>query len=256
MNKHKAAIAKNFSRYASFYDGYADVQRRAALELAETIGRDGFGRILEVGCGTGNFTSLLRTRHRAASVIAVDISQEMIAVARRKVMSGNVSFLVADAEEMGLASKFDCITSNACFQWFARLKKTLAVYARMLKPGGLIAFSVFGPRTYHELGMALSDVFPGMAIEAGRFAEKEELFNLLPPFFKNVKIREVVYGERCANLGELLKKIKYTGTSGAGLEGATRLGRGALGNIEEAYVRRFGVIRATHQVFFCRGEKP
>lgn len=256
MNKHKRALARNFSRYACFYDGYADAQRRAALDLAEAVGRDGFSNILEVGCGTGNFTSLLRDRHRSASVVAVDISHEMVRVARRKVKFGNVSFLVADAEEMGFRAEFDCLASNACFQWFAQPRDTLAGYARMLKPGGIIAFSVFGPRTYHELGAALSDVFPGTAIEAGRFAAKAELAALLALFFKDVEIREAVYEERCSHLRELLKKIKYTGTGGAGLEGGIRLGPGALKKIEEAYISRFGAIRATHQVFFCRGAKP
>ncbi len=81
----KQTLIKNFSKYAYAYDKYADVQNTAAFELISQIRENGFKSILEIGCGTGNYTAILRQKFKIAKIKAVDISGKMIEIARNKV---------------------------------------------------------------------------------------------------------------------------------------------------------------------------
>ena len=80
---NKEIIARNFSRCAYLYDRYADVQKKAALEILGQIQDYSFSKILEIGCGTGNYTLLLREKFKRASITALDISRKMIEVAQK-----------------------------------------------------------------------------------------------------------------------------------------------------------------------------
>ena len=147
----KKIIAKNFSRYASIYDKYADVQMQAALGLIFLAKEDNLKNILEFGCGTGIYTLLLRDKFKRASIRAVDISDKMIAVAQEKLKLKGIEFNVADAENISFDQKFDLITSNATVQWFEDLGNSLSKFKSMLKNGGIVSFSAFGPSTFFEL---------------------------------------------------------------------------------------------------------
>jgi SAM-dependent methyltransferase len=70
-------------------------------------------RALEIGCGTGTFTRLLA--RRASHVTAIDLSGEMIRVARhRSTGYPNIDYSVGDVLEMDLpVSQFDCIVMIA-----------------------------------------------------------------------------------------------------------------------------------------------
>ena len=160
----KTAIIRNFSRYADIYDKYAHVQKASALRLLEQIKEDNFKKILEVGCGTGNYTSFLREKFRAAEFKAIDISDRMLKVAQEKLKTKNIEFILADAEDVNIKERFDLITSNACFQWFDNLEPTLMKYKKLLNLRGIISFSIFGPHTYKELRTSLGYLFKDAAI--------------------------------------------------------------------------------------------
>jgi malonyl-CoA O-methyltransferase len=249
----KEIIRRNFSRYAYLYDGYADIQRQAAAELAGGIGHNGLRDILELGCGTGNYTAILRDKFKDARIRALDISAEMVVVAGKKLAGKGIAFLVADAENITFRKPFDLITSNACFQWLADLTGALIRYKAMLKSGGSVTFSIFGPRTFCELQESLRQILKGASIEAPNFIAKDSLQVILRDNFKETRIKEVCYGETFKDLKCLLEKIKYSGIRGGGLGVNAHFTRGLLEKIEEAYLKRFGRIEATYEVFFCEG---
>ena len=105
----KKTIVRNFSRYAYIYDKYSDVQRGAAFELLKRIKKGRFNRIMEVGCGTGNYTFLLREKFKKARIKAVDISDKMIEVASDKLQNKGIEFMVRDAENMDLNERLSLI---------------------------------------------------------------------------------------------------------------------------------------------------
>ncbi len=251
----KADIERSFSKSAPYYDRFADVQKKAALGLLSRLDLKKFEHILEIGCGTANFTLLLKERFQAARLTAVDISSKMVDIAQDKMKDTDARFIVADAENIDLDEKFDLITSNACFQWFEDLDRALDRYKDMLQKEGLLSFSIFGPLTYHELSVSLKSLFDGASVSAEYFIDRKSLEKMLSAHLRDVRVDEVVYEEGFPSLSDLLKKIKYTGTNGAGLQGSVFLGPKKLKEVETVYLDRFKRIKATYQVFFCRGQK-
>jgi len=251
----KDAIKRNFSRYAACYDDYSSVQDRAGPELISGLGQHHFRKILDIGCGTGNYTLLLRNRFDSAAIKAVDISGRMIEIAQRKLQDKKIEFLTSDAETADFDDKFDLITSNACFQWFSNLDKALAKYKNMLTQDGTLLFSVFGPLTFRELGESLELLYKkDVSISSGCFPNAEKLAAILEKNFHQVSIKNKISKESYTCLWELLKAIKYTGTRGLGLN-VKGISKGRIGKLERIYKERFKDITATYQVFYCRAKR-
>lgn len=251
---NKDTLVRNFSRYAHLYDGYASIQRRAAHELVKDLPREGIEDILELGCGTGAYTYLLKNIFTDARLTAVDISNEMIEMAKNRLRDGRITFAVYDAEEIIPAGRFDLVTSNAALQWFEDPERAIGAYRDALKKNGVMAFSTFGPATFRELGEILRAVLgEDVEIGSGGFLVKDGLEKILKTSFRSVAVRERVIKERYPSLMGLLRAIKYTGTRGPGLKEDKFAWSGALlGEAEALYRKRFGGIEASYQIFFCR----
>jgi len=216
-------------------------------------------KILEPGCGTGLYTRMLLEAFRGASVFGVDISEAMVRVAKRGIDDPRARFAVADAEEIA-AGSYDLVTSNAVFQWFRSLPRTLGRMASLLPGGGLLTFSFFGPGTYAELDAALrGSALPrgardGERVAAAAFHSREEISDALSAVFPRWDVVERRYHQEFPTLADLLRSIRYTGTGGGRVRESWSPGR--LARVEEAYREREGGIRTTYQVFLCRGMIP
>ena len=257
-------VLRRFSAGAARYEAHAHAQRlsavdllaytRASLEPAPNRGRA--FKILEPGCGTGLYTRMLLDAFRGASVFGVDISEAMVRVAMRGIDDPRARFAVADAEEIATGS-YDLVTSNAAFQWFLSLPRTLARMASLLPGGGLLTFSFFGPQTYAELGAALRASArghggrDGARVAAAAFHSREEISDALSVVFPRWDVVERRYHQEFPTLADLLRSIRYTGTRGGGARESWSPGK--LARVEEAYRERVGGIKATYQVFLCRG---
>jgi len=250
---NKQVVERNFSRFAASYDDYADIQKRVAAELLLQIYRQDFASILEVGCGTGNYSSLLRERFADAQISAFDLSGEMVEYAKEKHGEEGINFFQADAERLNLREKFDLVTSNACLHWVPDLEKVISSSKSLLNKDGMIAFSIFGPLTFKELGESLAAVLKNETIEAKNFPDEEKIEQITRKYFKTMGIKEITLHKEYKSLEELLYRIKLTGTNGSGLAQKSRFSRGLLKQIEAAYLEKFNSIIATYQVFICQG---
>jgi len=257
----KKIIEENFSKHARVYDQHSRVQNLCASTLINQVGTNSFSSILDIGCGTGNYTKLLRDRFPQAKIKAVDISAEMIEVAKEKLGPGEVEFIVADAEGLNLGEEFDLISSNASFQWFQELESDLTRYKQALKRGGLILFSTFGPKTFFQLHSCLEEFLnKPLLISASNFLSKGEIEAILKGIFKEVRVGEEIYNHQFNSLLELLENLRCTGTRGDGLKGEIFWTPRTIASIEEIYKKRFSAsgrrgIVATYQMFFCQGSK-
>ena len=257
------AVVRCFSAGAARYEAHAHAQRLSARDLlAYTVASIGPAlpvSLLEPGCGTGLYTRMLLDSFPDASVFGVDISEAMVRVAKRRIDDPRVRFAVADAEEI-TTGRFDLVTSNAAFQWFLSLPRTLERMASLLSGGGVLTFSFFGPETYAELDAALRAALPrreageGVRVAAAGFHSRDEIAGSLSAAFPRWDVSERRYRQDFETLGDLLRSIRYTGTRGAGARDAWSPGR--LARVEEAYRELHGGIRTTYQVFLCRGAIP
>lgn len=144
---------------APWHDGYMNYTDNARMEelLAPVIAfiepfvaaRD----VLEVACGTGNWTQVLA--RRARSVLATDINESMVAIARSKPYASDaVSFRVDDA--YGMAAIPDGFTASFAADWWSHvpvsmLRPFLELVHSKLVPGSHVVFVGMLPRDHPDL---------------------------------------------------------------------------------------------------------
>jgi SAM-dependent methyltransferase len=116
---------------------------------AQATGRD--ARILEVGCGIGDYTRGL-AQNTAGRVVSLDVAPGLVAHAETA-RPGNVRFLAADVESLPFASgTFDAVVGNAVLHHL-RLDRTVPEMLRVLKPGGRLCFAepnMLNPQVFLE----------------------------------------------------------------------------------------------------------
>lgn len=160
----KKRVAKSFSRAAESYDSVARLQRKAGQYLLGLLpdkllpDKPLASQIIDLGCGTGYFAEQLADKYRDSELTGVDLAQGMLAFARGK-CDAPVTWLCGDAECLPLAdNSVDLIFSNLAFQWCEQLPKLAAEIARVLKPGGTLAFTSLGSKTLDELKQSWAEV--------------------------------------------------------------------------------------------------
>jgi SAM-dependent methyltransferase len=137
-------VAKDFDRLALLdSDGWSHNNNYHNFLLRSV--QEKCGSALEIGCGTGAFSRLLAKR--AERVLAIDLSSEMIRVARpRSAQLPNLEFQVADVMTEDFPPEhFDCIATIATLHHLP-LREVFSKMKAGLKPGGvLIALDLFEP---------------------------------------------------------------------------------------------------------------
>ena len=247
----KEIIKRNFSRFALLYDRYSEIQCQCGLILISMLrDRASFKDILEIGCGTGNFTLLLKKAFPQSMIKACDISDEMLNIARKKIGTESIEFFIRDGEYLSVDSKFDLITSNACFQWFDDIVNAVSRYKALLKYNGVILFSVFGQLTFRELNESLSHLFPDSIRQQFIPYTEQYMRMLMRGLFGSHEFHMRIFQREYSSLRELLEHIKFSGIRGTGF-GRIWTPR-IIDRLESIYIDKFGKITATYQVFFCK----
>jgi malonyl-CoA O-methyltransferase len=151
----RRAVVQAFDRASASYDAAAALQERVRNELLLRLDEleQTPQAILDLGCGTGHSTRALKRRHPKALSVAVDIAPGMLAQARRQARwPRRFERVRADAYALPFRDgSFDLVFSSLMLQWCDDLDAVFAEIARVLKPGGLLLFSTFGPGTLAEL---------------------------------------------------------------------------------------------------------
>ena len=119
-----------------------------ALDLAARLEYDSPAKALDIGCGPGNSTAVVKARFPGAQVIGVDSSQNMVETARKD--HPELEFIQWDitTDLDALPHDFDVVFSNACLQWVPDHSSLLPRLMSFLKPGGLLAVQI--PMNYQE----------------------------------------------------------------------------------------------------------
>ncbi|OZB61928.1 MAG: malonyl-[acyl-carrier protein] O-methyltransferase BioC [Lysobacterales bacterium 14-68-21] len=154
----RARVRRNFARAARSYEQHDALQQEVQKLLLERLGfyLETPQRVLDVGAGTGRGSALLKERYGKAEVIAVDLAVPMLQAAKKhNRWLKPFQRVCADATALPFPDhSVDVLHSNLCFQWIDDLGALFGECARVLKPGGLLAFSTFGPDTLKELRAA------------------------------------------------------------------------------------------------------
>ena len=136
--RYYAQRAQQYERVYHKPERQSDLQTLRGLVAPALAGK----RVLEVACGTGYWTEIIA--QRAASVVALDINEEVLALARAKpITDGKVTFMRGDVFALPqLPRGFDAALAG--FWWShvpkSRLPGFLKSLHRALEPGAMVMF--------------------------------------------------------------------------------------------------------------------
>ena len=259
----KRSLRSYFQRCARQYDGNARVARELGARLLEHLEpiRVEPKRVLDLGAGTGELARSLSRRYRDSRVLALDLSESMLAVARakRRRLLSRQQFACGDAEMLPLRSGcMELVFSNATLQCCTQPDAVFAEVLRILAPRGLFMFSTLGPDTLVELkeSFALVDDLPHVHV----FMDMHDLGDaLVRAGFADVVMDSVRLTAEYQSVEELMRELRATGASNALSHRRRGLtARAKLERLVSAYEdrKRNGLLPATFEAVFAHAWKP
>ena len=129
-----------FARLASHWDDNNNKNGTVVNTILDNAGVCEGKNVLDVACGTGVLISDYLER-KVASVTAIDITPEMVEIARRKFPQENVKVVCGDAVETDFEQKFDCIVVYNALPHFPNAGLLIYRLASVLKPGGTLTIA-------------------------------------------------------------------------------------------------------------------
>lgn len=258
----KGITRRSFERAAEKYDAAAVLQREVERRMFERLDliRSTPACILDVGAGTGTASAVLAKRYRGARVIALDIAHAMLRQARRRApWFGKMRCVCGDMERLPLAdASVDMIFSNLALQWSNDPGIVFTEFRRVLRPGGVLLFSTFGPDTLKELRASWSAVDGHTHVSA--FVDMHDLGDALLRARLADPVMDV---ERIVmtypDVFKLMRDLKDIGAHNATAGRARGLtGRKRMQALVDAYetFRRDGVLPATHEIVYGHAWAP
>jgi trans-aconitate methyltransferase len=136
-------------------------QQQWARELIAKLQLQGDERLLDIGSGDGKVTAEIASFLPNGSVLGIDNSPEMVALAGScfpKNEYSNLSFQLADAARLLFDNEFDVVFSNATLHWILDHHPILSGITRGLKPGGRILFQMGGRGNAAGVVVAVNEV--------------------------------------------------------------------------------------------------
>ena len=169
--KFAGSIPAAYDRYLGhvFFQAYAE-------DMAGRLKLGGNAAVLELACGTGILTRILRDRLPAATrLVATDLNQPMIETAAQKFRKDEaVEWRQADAASLPFDNEsFDAVVCQFGMMFVPDKAMAAREAHRVLKPGGVFLFSVWDALEYNELGRVPHETI-------GSFFEKD------PPTFYEI----------------------------------------------------------------------
>lgn len=251
-----AQVKRAFNRAAKDYDAHAPLQREVRERLLEKLDLVTLQpqAVLDAGCGPGGALKPLARRFPKAELVALDIAPAMLAQARKhKPWFRALKTVEGDLEHMPLADgSIDLVFSSLALQWVNAPDEAFAEFRRVLRGGGLLVFSTFGPDTLRELREAWSQI-DGFT-HVNRFLDLHDVGDaLVRAGFTEVVMDVEHFTLTYDDTRSLLRDLKIIGAHNVNAGRAHGLtGRRRFAAFEQAYekFRVDGRLPATYEVVY------
>ena len=129
---------------AGQYLRFANERTQPALDLVARIALAEPRSIVDLGCGPGNSTAILKARWPGAQVTGLDSDADMLATARRD--HRGIEFAAANIAEWRPDTPCDLVFSNAALQWVGDHERLLPRLLEAVAPGDALAVQM--PRNH------------------------------------------------------------------------------------------------------------
>ena len=209
------AIRQYFSRSAIRYHEHAKFQQKIASSLAERS-CDSFqpASILELGCGTGFLTKLLVDHYPTASIDAVDISSDMIQLAKQTLPTANICWRVEDMNQISTHQQFDLVASSTALHWGDPVEQLIQRIAQLIRPGGKLIAAVMTAGTLDELHRIRQSVAP-QKVPLQQLPSEQQLTHALAEAQLTISsLTTETYVQHFSSSRDLLRQLRLTGFTG------------------------------------------
>ncbi len=188
-----------------------------SIDLAAGIEVENPRGIIDIGCGPGNSTRVVKDRFPEAHATGADLSDNMLEAARRDNPDCDFIRLDVGGDLSALAGRFDVVFSNACLQWVPEHRKLLPSLFSLLRKGGALAVQI--PMNFEEpihqiiCRTAQSPEWSGKFKNQRIFytLSEEEYFDILSELTDDFEIWRTVYFHRMPGIESIIEWYKGTG---------------------------------------------
>jgi malonyl-CoA O-methyltransferase len=258
----RSRIRKAFDKAADSYDEAAVLQKEVCRRLIEKLDVVTLTPkwILDAGSGTGEAVKPLQKRFKKAEVVLLDISERMLEKAvKQGALFRKPHAVCGDIESLPFADQsFELVFSNLAMQWCNDVGVVLAEFKRVLKPGGLLVFTTFGPDTLKELRASWKKVDDAVHVNA--FLDMHDIGDgLLQSSYAEPVMEAELITVNYKEVGSLMQDLRDIGanvTANGHRQGL--LTRNMLARLEDAYetFRKEGVLPATYEIVYGHAWMP
>lgn len=173
--------------------------------------------IIDLGCGPGNSTRVLKNRFQNARIIGADSSENMIAKARADNPDLEFALLDLNDDISVFDGRFDVVFSNACFQWVQNHRELLPRVFGLLKPCGTLAVQI--PMNFDEpihkkvAKISESEKWRGKFPEKRVFGtlSQSEYFDILSELTDDFDLWQTTYCHRMPSIESIIEWYRSTG---------------------------------------------
>jgi 2-polyprenyl-3-methyl-5-hydroxy-6-metoxy-1,4-benzoquinol methylase len=143
---HNMNVKEAYKNWSQQYDTNINKTRDLeAISLRDLLSEIKFEKCLEIGCGTGKNTEWLVTKGNY--ILAVDISDEMLSIAKQKITDKSVSFIKADLSEKWdfTSEKFDLIVCSLVLEHIENINTIIKQISQHLINCGILYIGELHP---------------------------------------------------------------------------------------------------------------
>lgn len=198
------------------YEKFIKDRTQPAIDLANRLEVKEAKRILDLGCGTGNSTRILKDRFPDARVIGADNSDEMLSKAKKTHPDIEFIYLDVGGDLSEVKEKFDIVFSNACIQWIPNHEILLPKLMSLLKHGGVLAVQI-PIQNEHPVHIIINEL-----VTTAKWKDKlsqrnynnlstSEYYDVLSGISDDFEVWETIYCHRMPSYESIIEWYRGTG---------------------------------------------
>ena len=198
------------------YEKFIKDRTQPAVDLANRLEALNPTSILDLGCGPGNSTKVLKDKFSSAKVVGADNSEEMLSKARELYPDLEFIHLDANGDLQEISEQFDIVFSNACIQWLPNHRELLPKLMKLLKPKGTLAVQI-PLQAEHPVHIIINEL-----VNTAKWSDKlaarkynnlttSEYYDVLSDISSDFEVWETIYCHRMPSYESIIEWYKGTG---------------------------------------------
>tara|TARA_B100000989_G_scaffold291395_1_gene265827 strand:+ start:1217 stop:2005 length:789 start_codon:yes stop_codon:yes gene_type:complete len=222
QKKMKKKVKQSFDLGSVTYDKFSEVQKQVGQYLLDFFLKsfpkkknyEFFKspiRVLDLGCGTGEFSRKIMSKFLIDRIRLIDISSEMIKYSKIKIKEKNGEFLVCDFDKYFEFKKFNMIVSNMALHWSSDINKLLKKIILNMSKESFFLFSVPNNKSFSNFKKLLPINIKNKIFN--NFPEDDKIFGLRKNKNISINIKKMKILRKYLHPLHFLKEMRKLGVT-------------------------------------------